>query len=178
LFAKNKTKWKQFIWERDEVCQICGGPADNCYHLKSPEAHPELALDTDNGLLVCKKCQGKLDYLKHDLLFNIHEARGWYVKSLVDPYRGDKYSLEETAILVMTFYRYFYVSTILARVTESKEYILNLLRTMQSKGLVEIMYGSLMQISHFPSFIEFSPDDDSEDLAIEYALKALKEEEE
>jgi methionine synthase I (cobalamin-dependent) len=84
--------------------------------------------------------------------------------------------LEETAILYLAADNHGFpkLEPMLSAFTESREYIMDLLRAMQDKGLIKIVYGCNTQSCHIPAFIEFSSDDDPEDVAIEYALKELQ----
>lgn len=72
--AKNMADWHKAVCERDKyVCQKChksfnyGIYFDNgvnqyvCgHHLKTKGSHPELKLETENGICVCLPCHNKI----------------------------------------------------------------------------------------------------------------------
>lgn len=66
------TQWRKAVFERDNyTCQHCG--KTNCYleahHTKPKCLFPELALDVDIGLTLCKECHDKTKKLRlHRLL--------------------------------------------------------------------------------------------------------------
>ena len=52
-------KWRMLVFERDGFkCKICGkvGGELNAHHIKQYAFHPELRLDIDNGITLCKEC--------------------------------------------------------------------------------------------------------------------------
>ena len=70
MLVKNPKEWARVVCERDNyVCQICkhdynypiyflnGVNQYVCgHHCKTKGSHPELKLETDNGLTVCSIC--------------------------------------------------------------------------------------------------------------------------
>jgi len=57
--AKNKKEWIEVIYERDKnICKKCGGYVEGQipHHVKPKGRYPELALETDNGILLHMKC--------------------------------------------------------------------------------------------------------------------------
>jgi 5-methylcytosine-specific restriction endonuclease McrA len=51
--------WRTAVFERDGyTCQKCGkhGGELNAHHIKRYSDHPELRLDIDNGITLCKEC--------------------------------------------------------------------------------------------------------------------------
>lgn len=52
-------EWRAAVYERDHyTCQNCGqvGGTLNAHHIKSFARHPELRLDVNNGVTLCKSC--------------------------------------------------------------------------------------------------------------------------
>lgn len=61
-------QWRAGVYERDEyTCQICGqvGGKLNAHHIRPFAKYPELRLDLNNGVTLCKRC--------HD---HVHRKRG------------------------------------------------------------------------------------------------------
>jgi hypothetical protein len=61
--------WREYCFKRDYyVCQMCGaqGVALECHHIKPKRHFPELVLDTDNGITLCKQCHQKIVTGKED----------------------------------------------------------------------------------------------------------------
>jgi len=55
--------WREYCFNRDYfVCQMCGaqGVALECHHIRPKKIFPELVLDTDNGITLCKECHQKI----------------------------------------------------------------------------------------------------------------------
>ena len=55
-------EWRKLVFERDDyTCQDCGdrGVYLEAHHIKEWINYPELRLDVDNGLTLCKKCHNK-----------------------------------------------------------------------------------------------------------------------
>lgn len=54
-------KWRKSVIERDGKCGMCGSEKDlEAHHIKHFAEYPELALDLNNGLTLCKSCHKKL----------------------------------------------------------------------------------------------------------------------
>ena len=65
-------EWRAAVYERDHyTCQNCGqvGGTLNAHHIKSFARHPELRLDVNNGITLCKRCHK----LAHDRGFKYAE---------------------------------------------------------------------------------------------------------
>jgi hypothetical protein len=61
--------WREYCFNRDYfVCQMCGaqGVALECHHIKPKRHFPELVLDNDNGITLCKHCHQKIVTGKED----------------------------------------------------------------------------------------------------------------
>lgn len=60
--------WRLAVWSRDHFsCQKCGVKQSrtnplHAHHIKPKSKYPELVLDIDNGLTVCKKCHLFIHY--------------------------------------------------------------------------------------------------------------------
>lgn len=55
--------WREYCFERDLfTCQMCGsqGIALECHHVKPKRVFPELVLDRNNGITLCKHCHQKI----------------------------------------------------------------------------------------------------------------------
>jgi 5-methylcytosine-specific restriction endonuclease McrA len=66
--TKKYKSWRKSIFVRDEyICQMCGkkGGELHSHHLKNYAEFPELRLDLDNGLTLCKKCHNLVHRKKH-----------------------------------------------------------------------------------------------------------------
>ena len=61
--AKNMKEWHRFVCAGGK-CEICGiwySPNMLCgHHKKTKGAHPELKLETDNGICVCALCHYRI----------------------------------------------------------------------------------------------------------------------
>lgn len=57
--SKEAKKWRISVFERDgfkcKICEKVGGEL-NAHHIKQYAFHPELRLDIDNGITLCKEC--------------------------------------------------------------------------------------------------------------------------
>jgi len=52
--------WRKYIFELDDgLCVYCGQPATSAHHILPQKTHPNLSLDTENGISVCEKCHYK-----------------------------------------------------------------------------------------------------------------------
>ncbi|MCK5614858.1 HNH endonuclease [Candidatus Pacearchaeota archaeon] len=52
--------WRKVVLERDEYkCQYCEKEAKHVHHIEPQKLQPQLSLDPDNGLSVCKECHYK-----------------------------------------------------------------------------------------------------------------------
>lgn len=50
-------KWREAVIARDKVCQKCGSTKNlEAHHIKPFSMYPELRLDLNNGLTLCRKC--------------------------------------------------------------------------------------------------------------------------
>ena len=66
------TDWRKVIFERDNyTCQMCGSHNGNgktihlnAHHIKPVIKYPELIIDINNGVTLCKKCHHDLHCLK------------------------------------------------------------------------------------------------------------------
>ncbi len=53
-------EWRQYIFELDNnKCVYCGEKATAAHHILPQKTHPELSLDPENGIAVCKSCHYK-----------------------------------------------------------------------------------------------------------------------
>lgn len=48
-------RWAERILKRDKVC-VCGSPATEAHHIYPKAKWPELRLDPNNGIGLCKPC--------------------------------------------------------------------------------------------------------------------------
>ena len=57
--------WKKEVLERDNyTCQHCQSNKNlHCHHIESYQNHPDLRINTDNGIVLCNKCHKKLHFL-------------------------------------------------------------------------------------------------------------------
>lgn len=55
------TRWAKLVKELDNhMCKLCGSKENlNAHHIQPKQDFPELSLDLDNGITLCKKCHGK-----------------------------------------------------------------------------------------------------------------------
>lgn len=56
-------EWRAAVFERDKyTCAICGkvGGDLNAHHIKPYAKYPDLRLDPDNGITLCKECHRKV----------------------------------------------------------------------------------------------------------------------
>ena len=52
--------WSEAVRNRDGVCVDCGADQNlHAHHIKLKSEFPELALDLDNGVCVCRSCHAK-----------------------------------------------------------------------------------------------------------------------
>ena len=65
-------EWTKFVLKRANYhCQICGKNSKEArcdiiaHHIKNKIEFPELALEFDNGMAVCRTCHGKIHRAKH-----------------------------------------------------------------------------------------------------------------
>lgn len=50
-------KWRAAVIARDKVCQSCGSTKNlEAHHIKPFATHPELRLDVNNGITLCREC--------------------------------------------------------------------------------------------------------------------------
>lgn len=55
--ASNRTEWSKLVKQRDGFrCRICGEEGTNAHHIYCEGYFPELRLDMDNGVTLCRKC--------------------------------------------------------------------------------------------------------------------------
>lgn len=70
-------KWRINVYKRDKyTCRICGqiGGKLNAHHKKSYIKYPEIALDINNGITLCKECHKKVHKSKINLeIYNEEE---------------------------------------------------------------------------------------------------------
>ena len=61
------TYWRNAVLNRDKVCKCCGGHKYlEAHHIFSWEDYPDLRLDVDNGVALCKWCHHKYNsYFGH-----------------------------------------------------------------------------------------------------------------
>ncbi len=69
-------EWRREVYKRDNFqCQVCGynkSGALEAHHKKPRNKYPELLLDVDNGITLCKKCHKEVHYGK-----NIQSQNSW-----------------------------------------------------------------------------------------------------
>lgn len=64
-------RWRKLILHRDKLCQMCKRKvATEAHHVKPLEKYPELALDLDNGMGVCRDCHEKTKNKKKKVIPN------------------------------------------------------------------------------------------------------------
>jgi len=58
--------WKKTVLEQDNYkCQKCGTSNNlHCHHIKPVKTHPHMALDPDNGIVLCEQCHYKYGHQK------------------------------------------------------------------------------------------------------------------
>lgn len=62
--ARSKAYWKilyqrwrlQILEKFNYICQVCGKKANIVHHPKSRKEYPELIIDPNNGIAVCRSC--------------------------------------------------------------------------------------------------------------------------
>lgn len=59
--AKNPAEWRKLVLERDNhTCLVCGSKENIITdHTEPQKLFPNLALETDNGRVLCRKCHRK-----------------------------------------------------------------------------------------------------------------------
>ncbi|KKN55050.1 hypothetical protein LCGC14_0586510 [marine sediment metagenome] len=60
-----RRSWSENIKDRDNVCQICGNKAEISHHIIHKSIYPQLSLNLNNGVGLCKNCH--------------YEVHGWGV---------------------------------------------------------------------------------------------------
>ena len=73
--AKNLTEWRNIILKRaNYTCQICGSTENlQTHHIHQIITHPELELELDNGLALCRsKCHRKIPIIR------VSNSYKWY----------------------------------------------------------------------------------------------------
>lgn len=80
----NTTAWKhlrrQVLEEQHHECQLCRAegkmvPADTVHHVKEVKEHPELALDKNNLMCLCRECHEKIH--GRDGFALLHKKKRW-----------------------------------------------------------------------------------------------------
>jgi len=60
--CKEYREWRKSVIERDVICVLCGSDKQlEVDHIKSLALNPHLALDINNGRVLCKECHKKTD---------------------------------------------------------------------------------------------------------------------
>ena len=56
--------WRSTVFEQNNnKCQYCSSKENlHCHHIKPVKTHPHLALDPDNGIVLCKKCHYEIGH--------------------------------------------------------------------------------------------------------------------
>ena len=66
-------EWREFVFARDQfTCQMCGqkGRSLEAHHIRPKYMYPELTLDKDNGITLCKIChQDRVTRYEHRFAF-------------------------------------------------------------------------------------------------------------
>lgn len=68
------SKWRSAVFERDNwTCQTCGlrGVKIEAHHIKEVANYPELMLDINNGVTLCKSCHGLTKHGRNTKIYNI-----------------------------------------------------------------------------------------------------------
>jgi hypothetical protein len=60
-----RQEWSRKIRRRDDhLCKMCGGPGEVAHHVIPVREDPDLTLDPDNGITLCRECH-----------YDVHRAR-------------------------------------------------------------------------------------------------------
>ena len=69
-------EWREYVFYRDESkCRVCGKVGClQAHHIKSFAKYPELRLDIDNGITLCKDCHIELHKKYGKITLSLNES--------------------------------------------------------------------------------------------------------
>lgn len=62
--------WKRAVKQRDNyTCQLCGRDGCMTHHIRNFRRYPDLRYDVDNGILLCRRCHGRITPHEEDYIW-------------------------------------------------------------------------------------------------------------